>query len=225
MTTLTNDPSTARHDPAAAGCAPVLDDSRRVVASREGFCGRPDDATLAEAHRLARRVARRMLGSDARDGLDAEDVAQVVLLRFADIDLATLGNWRAWITTITRNRALDLLRAERRHGHEALGDSRDPQDQRADAPLPRQLRQLGPSGEVMARMALRQSAAVLGPRERQVLMAHLHGWSNQEIAHRLGYASPGSVAVILTRARRRVRTAFPEGPERSLLLGDVRGLY
>lgn len=183
----------------------------------------PDPLMLAEAHRIALRVARAELGQHAHEGIDADDVAQDVLLRLATLDLSEVGNWRAWVTTATRNRARDALRAERRHAHQALagfGDGATPGE--PGAPLPRQLRALGPSGDVLAEMAWAKATQFLSPREREALAASLDGWSNQDIAARMGYASAATVAVTLTRARAKLRAAFPAGPARDLLLGEIR---
>jgi DNA-directed RNA polymerase specialized sigma24 family protein len=88
--------------------------------------------------------------------------------------------------------------------------------------LPRQLRALGPSGAVLATMAWARATQMLNPRERQALAASLDGWTNQEIAEQLGYASAASVAVTLTRARAKLRAAFPPGTARDLLVGEIR---
>ena len=58
----------------------------------------PPSRPSPEAYRLAVRTARSVLRDDVHEGIDAHDVAQEILLRFADLDLATIGNWRAWVT-------------------------------------------------------------------------------------------------------------------------------
>jgi RNA polymerase sigma factor (sigma-70 family) len=183
---------------------------------------RPDPEVLAEAWAIARRVAHAELGQRAHEGVDADDVAQEVLLRFAAVDLSELGNWRAWVTTAARNRARDALRAENRHRHQDLARFGEAAGPAPVAALPRQLRALGPSGSVLAAMAWDRATQVLNPREREALGASLDGWSNQEIAERMRYASAASVAVILTRARVKLRAAFPAGPARDLLCGEIR---
>jgi RNA polymerase sigma factor (sigma-70 family) len=188
-----------------------------------GDAADPDPLMLAEAHQIAVRVARAELGQHAHEGIGAEDVAQEVLLRVSTLDLSEVGNWRAWVATAARNRARDALRAERRHAHQALagfGDEATPGE--PGAPLPRQLRALGPSGSVLAAMAWARATQILGPREREALAANLDGWSNQDIAAQMGYASAATVAVTLTRARAKLRAAFPAGPARDLLLGEIR---
>lgn len=179
------------------------------------------ESLLAQAHALAERTARAELGRHAHGGIGASDIAQEVVIRLAAMDISGLANWQAWVTTVARNRARDALRAQRRHRHESLGDFAD-----AGGGVPRALasrmRALGPSGGVLADMAWTQAVQVLSPRERDALQASLDGWSNQQIAERMGYASGSSVAVILTRARAKLRTAFPAGPQREALLAQVR---
>lgn len=193
-------------------CSPAHDETDGAVL--------PGPRVLAEGHTIALRVARAELGLQAHEGVDADDVAQDVLLRFATQDLTGIGNWRAWVTTAAKYRARDALRAQRRHQHEDLAGFG--QDGRASGPgLPRQLRALGPSGAVLATMAWARATQVLNPRERQALAASLDGWINQEIAEQLGFASAASVAVTLTRTRAKLRAAFPAGTARDLLLGEI----
>ena len=183
----------------------------------------PGPDVLAEAHTIALRVARAELGQHSHEGIDADDIAQEALLRLATLDLSEMDNWRAWVTTAARNQARDALRAERRHAHQALAGFGDEDTAgQPGAPLPRQLRALGPSGSVLATMVWARATQVLGPREREALAANLDGWSNQDIAARMGYASAATVAVTLTRARAKLRAAFPAGPARDLLLGEIR---
>lgn len=59
-------------------------------------------------HRLVYGVALRALG----DAAGAEDVTQAVFFKvWSSPDLFRNGNFSAWIVRVTRNRALDLLRA------------------------------------------------------------------------------------------------------------------
>jgi RNA polymerase sigma-70 factor (ECF subfamily) len=69
---------------------------------------RPDAATEAFlAHRnLLFTVAYEMLGSAA----DAEDVLQETWLRWAGVDLGTVGNQRAYLVRITTRQALARMR-------------------------------------------------------------------------------------------------------------------
>ncbi|MFB4318079.1 RNA polymerase sigma-70 factor [Actinomadura sp. 21ATH] len=90
-------------------------------AARSGVSGsaRPDPATEAfVAHRnLLFTVAYEMLGSAA----DAEDVLQETWLQWAQIDLATVRNQRAFLVRITSRRALDRMRTLSRRKETYIG--------------------------------------------------------------------------------------------------------
>jgi RNA polymerase sigma-70 factor (ECF subfamily) len=80
---------------------------------------RPDPATEAfVAHRnLLFTVAYEMLGSAA----DAEDVLQETWLRWADVDLGTVRDQRAYLVRITTRQALGRLRTLRRRRESYVG--------------------------------------------------------------------------------------------------------
>lgn len=86
---------------------------------------RARDADAFEAlydlyHRLVYGVAARMLG----DATSAEDVTQAVFLKvWSSPDSFRSGNFAAWIVRVTRNRALDVLRARSSHQESELPDS------------------------------------------------------------------------------------------------------
>ena len=81
--------------------------------------GRPDPATEAfVAHRnLLFTVAYEMLGSAA----DAEDVLQETWLRWADVDLETVRDQRAYLVRITTRQALTRLRTLGRRKESYVG--------------------------------------------------------------------------------------------------------
>ena len=220
MTTLTMAPKAIQSTPLAtmAACPSSPADSSAVA----------DTDTLVAAHALAVRVARRLLDGDTREGIDAEDVAQEVLLRFAQLDVRDLGNWEAWVTRAARNRAIDLMRAMQRHKNVEFDRFRDEagstygQGRAAGEPMPIALVMLGPSAQGMHDQLVEHATQVLTDTERRVLFRHLAGWTNTEIADELGYAGANVVAVTLSRARRKVRQAIPAGMQRDLLLGDQR---
>lgn len=86
---------------------------------------RARDADAFEAlydayHRLVYGLAVRMLG----DAASAEDVTQAVFLKvWSAPDLFHGGNFGAWILRVTRNRALDALRARSTHAQVELPES------------------------------------------------------------------------------------------------------
>ncbi len=81
--------------------------------------GRPDPATeVFVAHRnLLFTVAYEMLGSAA----DAEDVLQETWLRWANVDLGTVLDQRAYLVQITTRQALTRLRTLRRRKESYVG--------------------------------------------------------------------------------------------------------
>src|SRR5438552_1845512 len=80
---------------------PAMSESGRMDSATEGFV----------AHRnLLFTVAYEMLGSAS----DAEDVLQETWLRWADVDLGTVGDRRAYLVRITSRQARSPLRTPRR---------------------------------------------------------------------------------------------------------------
>ena len=220
MTTLTMEPAAIRN--------PSLAAMAECPSGAADSSARADTETLVAAHALAVRVARRLLDGDAREGIDAEDVAQEVLLRFAQLDVTDLDNWEAWVTRAARNRAIDLMRAMQRHRNvefDRFSDeagSADGRGRPTSEPLPIALIMLGPSAQAMHHQLVEHATQVLTDTERGILFRHLAGWTNTEIANELGYAGANVIAVTLSRARRKVRQAIPAGMQRDLLLGDQR---
>ena len=152
---------------------------------------------LASRVRLRiRRWAHRLLG----DGDDAEDVAQVVLVRMHERldEFEGRSRFGSWLYRITRNVALERRRAEGRRQallarelsvHEASSASAD-----ADT---------GDSVRVERLVASYFSA--LSPRQREVFdLCELRGMSTAAVAARLGI-EPTTVRVLLLRARRVIR--------------------
>ncbi len=73
-----------------------------------------------EHHRLVYGMAARMLG----DAPAAEDVTQAVFLKiWTAPELFRGGNFAAWLVRMTRNRALDVLRARSAHGEAELPET------------------------------------------------------------------------------------------------------
>jgi RNA polymerase sigma factor (sigma-70 family) len=182
----------------------------------------PDTADCDRAADIARRVARHRLGGVAREGIDVDDVVQEVLLRFARLDLDEVDNWEAWVVTVTRNRCSDLLAAARRHQNTPIDPDPSRADEQPDADIRIATRVIGPSAAGMIGLLAAQITQVLSERERAVLMAHVDGWTNAEIAERFGYARAQSVAVIVSRAKRRVREQFATAAQRDDLINPQR---
>jgi RNA polymerase sigma-70 factor (ECF subfamily) len=130
------------------------------------------DLFYARHARAVFSLALTMLGDHAR----ATDLAQEVFLlvwRSAGTYQPT-GSARAWLLRLTRNRAIDELRRDRRH-------------RASEAPLPARLIQALPAPLALAdaaeRQAVREAVAALPAKQRDALvLAFFQGLSHQEIA-------------------------------------------
>jgi RNA polymerase sigma-70 factor (ECF subfamily) len=152
---------------------------------------------------LARRVrarVRRWAGRLTSDGVDAEDVAQLVLLRLHEHigEFEGRSRFSSWLYRVTRNIALDQRRVATRRSA-ILAPARGASAARAehaeaeDADAARIVR------------LVRAHFDALPARQREVFeMADLRGVPQAEIATRLGIA-PATVRVLLFKARRTIR--------------------
>lgn len=148
---------------------------------------------------LARRVRARVVGwarAFTRDADDAEDVAQIVLLRLYErvAEFEGRSRFTSWVYRIARNVALNRARGERRrsgilerHRHEFEQSDR-PRAERAD------LRSLA-----------EQSLHALTPQQRDLFVAvDLHGRRIVDVAREAGMTAVAARGCLL-RARRAVR--------------------
>jgi RNA polymerase sigma factor (sigma-70 family) len=171
---------------------------------------------------LARRVrdrVRRWARHVTRDADDAEDVAQLVLLKLQDRlgDFGERSRFTTWLYSVTRNVALDRRRRERRRAtllarHQCVeGD-----DGAAVTEAPRAA---AGDADRLARL-VRAYFAELPERQRQVFeLAEMRGRSAAEIAAHLGI-EPATVRVTLLKARRAIRARMlAEHPQ---LLAEYR---
>lgn len=71
---------------------------------------------------------------------------------------------------------------------------------------------------------MRQVLSVLSDRDAELLLAHLDGVPNAELAERFDLANAATVSVTLTRIRAKIRAAFPSMQLRELL-GEVPRVY
>jgi len=190
-----------------------------------------DDSELADLARRARTggtAAFEALAARVRDRVrrwavrltsdhdDAEDVAQLVLLRLYERvgEFEGRSRFTTWLFYITRNivisrhvkeaRRSDLLAG---HSHEMLGST---------------VQDAARSEEHAAHVArlARACVTVLTPQEHRAFeLSDLRGLSPTEIARELG-VKPVTVRVLLTKARRRIRLRMLA--EHPSLLEDYR---
>jgi len=177
----------------------------------------PSDDVLREAGQIATRVARRYLMTDRRgEAVSADDVAQDVLIALLKQDLDAIDNWRAWVNQAARNRAIDIVRRGTDQG--ALWDDE------VSAP-PAALRASGTSAFGMWSSVEKVLLETLSNRDRELLLAHVDGASNAELARDFGLADAATVATTLSRIRRKVRAAFPGRAGILELLGPPPRVY
>ncbi len=132
----------------------------------------------------------------------ARDLAQEAFVRALD---SQPENPRSWLFTIAANLARDEARgAVRRRRHLTLLKAEA--EAEAAAPAADVVRRLDREAVVQA---VRRALEALSKRDREVLLLHQAGLDYAEIASRSGLAR-GSIGTTLSRARRRLLTAYRE---------------
>lgn len=175
MTTTLTFPLVLRGPDAAA---PVRGEGARMLEAVAGG----DRAALArlydETSGLVHGLALRILGNAS----DAEEVVIEVFMQVwrsaGDFDPAR-GSVTAWLTTLTRSRAIDHLRSRSRFQGDPLEALPEPR-----APG------LNPEEEALAadrRLRIRAALAALSPPQREAIeLAYFRGMSQSEVAAHLG---------------------------------------
>jgi len=148
-----------------------------------------------EHHERVFRAAYRVTGNAS----DAEDVLQTVFLRLArrEGDLGIGETSAGYFHRAAVNAGLDLLRARRRSRTVDL-ESVEGADGARSSELPGQ-------GRLELRDSLRAALAGLSPKAAEIFtLRYVEGYGNNEIARMIG-ATRTTVAVVLHRARHRLR--------------------
>lgn len=145
------------------------------------------------------------LRSNLRDFVEVEDVAQETLLRaYRSIGTAEFEEKYAlfaWLGTIAERVIIDLARHRERRGRDV---PLDPEVSREQVSPSKGLRR----NERFER--LRLALGDMSPEHREViLLARIHGLPLKDISDRMN-RSPAAVAQLLSRALRKLRTAFGE---------------
>lgn len=161
----------------------------------------PATETFVAHRNLLFTVAYEMLGSPA----DAEDVLQETWLRWADVDLGTVRDRRAYLVRITTRQALGRLRTLGRRKESYVGSW-------LPAPLltaPDVAEDVELADSVS--MAMLLVLETLAPTERAVfVLREVFGLGYDEIAEAVG-KNPAAVRQIAHRARAHVAARRPRG--------------
>jgi RNA polymerase sigma-70 factor (ECF subfamily) len=166
-----------------------------------------DESALSELYDryigLVFPVAVRIVGDPA----EAEDVMQDVWLqvwRRADSYDASRGAFAAWLITITRSRALDLVRGRSARARRETRVGRESEVTVVPTPAHESTR---------SREVIRRALEGLDAHKREVLeLAYWQGLSQSEIAEKL--KTPlGTVKSWTRQALRDLKLALPEGGE------------
>ena len=193
------------HLPLGAALSGALDgqtDQQLVDAFRGGDVGAFEELYKRHAAVILRRLTR-VCGNEAI----AEELAQETFLRAAQRMGTVTGDlrFRAWVTRIGTNLAIDHLRALKRTPAtpiESIGDISPP----AGTPM-----HLDTEAHIERRETARFIAEVLdrlNPRHRKVLiLREMEGLDYRSIAERLG-VSCSAVETLLFRARGRFREEY-----------------
>ena len=148
-------------------------------------------------NRLVYGIALRMLGQTAA----AEDLTQSVFLKvWSAPDSFTAGNFGAWISRVTRNRALDILRSRAVRSQDEMP---------ADVPLEGSIDE-----DVFAKLdgeRVRKALAELPEEQRSLIeLGFFDGATHEEMARRTG-TPLGTVKTRIRSGLRKLRAAL--GPE------------
>ena len=156
-----------------------------------------------------RAVAYRMLGSLP----EADDAVQEAWLRFSRSDASGVDNLGAWLTTIVARVCLNMLRSRRARREDPMGvHVPDPVISRADGTNPEDEALLADS----VGLALQVVLETLAPAERLAFVLHdMFDLPFDEIAPMVG-RSPATARQLASRARRRVRGADVQAPDRDI---------
>lgn len=154
------------------------------------------EALYDEFHRLVYGVALRMLG----DAASAEDITQAVFLKvWSSPDLFRGGNFAGWIVRVTRNRALDVLRARASHQQSELPEALPEDEAMEDVAFAR-----------LDAERVRHALASLPSEQRQPIeMGFFGGVTHEEIARRCGIPL-GTIKTRIRMGLRKMRSALEE---------------
>ena len=164
--------------------------------------GERDDA-VAVVYEAA--VARAASFNDREIRQDAQDIAQMVVVRFLEVtDSATIQNSAGWANRVAGNIALNRIRARR---HDAGPIDTDETTQTVEMFVAQGLMT---SYQATLREQASRLISEMSDREAEIVARTVAGESQEEIAVAMGYAGPDSVKKTLSRLRARMKTRADE---------------
>lgn len=174
----------------------------RELADLAARCVNTRDGSSAAFDELARRIRGRVVGwarGITGDDDEAEDVAQVVLLRLHDhvAEFEGRSRFTSWVYRIVRNVALNRARGDRRRAAilEVHGKELDRSDEAVE-------------DHSELRALAERSLGALTPQQRQVFVAvDLEGRRVTDVAAAMGMSNVAGRGCLL-RARRALRLAI-----------------
>lgn len=143
-----------------------------------------------------------------RDGHVAEDISQEIFLRLwrsPDRYVAQRGRFLTWLTSVTRNRAVDEVRSRnRRYRHETSS----PEEQERDVPAPETADPALAAELSDQRRLIIAAMSGLPEEQRQVIeLAYFGGLTQQEISQRLSQPL-GTVKTRIRLGMQKLRAAL-----------------
>jgi RNA polymerase sigma-70 factor (ECF subfamily) len=174
----------------------VVDDAGHLMAQVKQRDVAAFEALYDSFHRLVYGIAYRMLS----DPMAAEDLTQGVFLKiWSAPESYQTGNFGGWISRVTRNRALDVLRSRSLHAEGELSN---------DIPWDGELDEA-----VFAKLdgqRVRAALASLPDEQRKPIeLGFFGGATHEEIANRVG-APLGTVKTRIRTGLRKLRTMLDE---------------
>ena len=171
-----------------------MEDASRLMEGVRARDAAAFEALYDEYHRLVYGLALRMLS----DPSAAEDVTQAVFLKIWDSPaLFRGGNFGAWLARVTRNRALDVVRARRVRGEGEFSDSVPVDDTLEEAAIAH-----------LDGARVREALAQLPLEQREPIeLGFFGGITHQEIARRIGLPL-GTVKTRIRTGLRRLRNVL-----------------
>jgi RNA polymerase sigma factor (sigma-70 family) len=167
-----------------------------------------DDVSLDEWDEWQSIARRAAYGRNRSAVNSAQDLASLVIEKLLKED-SRPPNIEAWIKKVTKTTFIDLWRTRTKFSKVDIDDF----DAETDEKFARQVTEtlMGPKTAYMLQESIQEILGFLSEKHQRLTLMSAAGFSAQEIAEELGYASPQAVNNQLRRIREDVQARF-EGP-------------